>query len=396
MKRFLAIFAAVILTTFAVSAQDKQCAKDGQCCQDSVCCGKCCQDSVCCGKCFHPGWYVGVQAGAVYTSSNEWGYAGWDKLKHLNLPNLAVFAGYDFTPVFGVRGSLSGPFGNYPGPEHMSIHRFGYVQLAGDAMFDICNMFRYNPTRVVNPYVFAGLGANLRFAVEGKKAFFGPLFRLGGGLDFRLNELVSLSLELQDNMLHNKFNTLTAADKGTDHYTEYHGDDGLYYGGEVLKIKKPFRWDDNVAALVGVKVNLGPARKRASAHAAEVAAAQEAARLAAEEAAARAAARTSVEYIYFDISKTDIRESEQAKVDHLISILKEFPEAVVTINGYADKATGNADINMKLSEGRANTIAKALQDAGVAADRITIAFFGDTVAVSESPEKNRVCVCVTK
>jgi hypothetical protein len=147
----------------------------------------------------------------------------------------------------------------------MDINRFSYAQLMLDATFDICNIFRTKTTRLFNPYIFVGGGAFYRFAVAGKDAFVGYGARLGGGIDIRLSELVDLTLELQDNALHNKFNTLTELDKGTDRSLEYHGDDGLYYGGEILKIKKPFRWDDNISALIGVKFNLGSVKKRAAA-----------------------------------------------------------------------------------------------------------------------------------
>ena len=41
-------------------------------------------------------------------------------------------------------------------------------------------------------------------------------------------------------------------------------------------------------------------------------------------------------------------------------------------------------------------VKKALTDAGIAANRITTEFYGDTKQVSGIPEQNRVAVCVTK
>ena len=368
----------------------------------------------------------------MYSSSNEWGYAGWDKVKHLNLPNASLNLGYEFTPVFALRGALSGPFGNFPGPDHMSIHRFGYAQATVDAKFDILNMFRFVDTRIVSPYIFAGAGLNYRFPVESKEAFLGPAVRLGGGLEFRLSNLVDLTLELQDNALHNKFNTLTAADTGTDRANEYHGDDGLYYGGEVLLIKKPFRWDDNIAALVGLKFNIGANKKRIAAAAAALAAAEaEAARLAAEAEAARLAAeaeaarleaerlaaekaeadrlaaeaaekaaaeaaRFVTEHVFFELDKADLRDSEMPKVQHLIDVLNKYPDATIDLSAYADKETGNHKRNMDLSKRRVEVVAKALKDAGIAADRINTDYYGDTVRVAPEAEENRVTICVTK
>ena len=423
MKRLLSVFAFALLVAFAAGAQEANDIK----CLDQECCDECFNNT------FYPGWYFGALGGIIYTSSSEWAYGGWSKFQHINFPNFSFNLGYDFTPVFGLRASLSGPMGNYPGPDHKTINRFGYGQAVLDATFDILNIFRQKEMRRVNPYIFLGGGAYYRFAVAGKEADLGPAARLGGGLRLYLNEKINIVFELQNNALDNKFNSLTDLDKADDLNSGYHGDDGLYYGGEILKITKPFRWDDNVAALVGVKYNFGSVKKRAAAKAAcmdalaaaRAAADAEAARLAAEEAArleaerlaaekaeaerlaaakaaeeaaaaARAAARAAEENILFDLGKSVIRESEMPKVEHLISIMKEYPEAVITISGYADRETGNAKKNMELSERRAAVLTKALTDAGIAAERISSAYFGDTVRVAPTPEENRVSVCVTK
>ena len=369
---------------------------------------------------YYPGWYLGVQGGANYNTSNLWNLGNW---KHVN-PNAALNLGYDFTPVFGLRGSLSGPVGNFP-IKDAAPGRFNYAQLGLDATIDIINIFKYGPRRILNPYIFVGGALYDRFKVGDVASHFGAGVRGGAGLNVRLNDLVTLSLELQDNFLGNKFNTL---------------DDNWIYGGEYLNWKKPFQWDDNFAALAGLKFNFGANAKRKAAiaaanaaaaealaleaaRAAEKAAAERAAaeklaaekaaaekaaaekaaaeKLAAEKAAAEAAAlraeaRASLENVYFDLNKSVIKKDEAAKVDNIIALMKEYPEAVVTITGYADKATGTPKRNMTLSQERAERVAKALTDAGINADRITVKYVGDTEQVSNVREENRVAVCVTK
>ena len=176
---------------------------------------------------FYPGWTLGVQGGANYSSSNYWQIG---KLQHIT-PNGSINLGYDFAPWFGLRGSLSGPVGTYP-VNGKTIGKFGYAQLGLDAMFDICNMFRYKESRFLSPYFFVGGAANYRFPVEQTKAYFGPGVRAGLGFNFRLAEGVHLGLELMDNALGNKWNTL---------------DDNEYFGGDILYWKRPFKWDDNFA-----------------------------------------------------------------------------------------------------------------------------------------------------
>ena len=368
---------------------------------------------------FYPGWYFGLQGGSNYTTSNYWQMGHF---KHIT-PNAALNLGYDFTPVFGLRGTLSGPVANFP--EEKTAHKFNYGQLGLDATIDIINIFKYGPKRIVNPYLFVGGAVYDRFKVADVANKIGVGLRGGLGVNFRLSDLVTLGLELQDNMLGNQFNTK---------------DDNQIFAGDILNWKKPFQWDDNFAALAGLKFNFGANAKRKAAiasaaaaeaaaleaaRAAEKAAAERAAaeklaaekaaaekaaaeKLAAEKAAAEAAAakaaaekaaaeaRASVENVYFDLNKSVIKKAESVKVDNVIALMNKYPEAVVTVTGYADKQTGTAKRNMTLSQQRAERVAKALTDAGISADRITVKYVGDTEQVSNVREENRVAVCVTR
>ena len=388
MKKLIAILSVVFAMAFSAKAQDT----------------------------FYPGWYFGIQGGANYVTSNYWGNIS--HAKHIT-PNASIDLGYDFTPWFGLRGSLSGPLGTYP-TNGTTVSKYGYGQLGLDATFDILNMFRYKATRVINPYIFVGGAANYRFKVNNADPHFGVGVRGGLGFDFRLSELVDLSLELQDNLLGNKFNTL---------------DDNKIFGGNILNWKKPFQWDDNFAALIGLKFNFGAVKARAAALAAAEAAAAEAAakaaaakaaadkaaaekaaaekaaaekaaaekaaaeKAAAEKAAAEAArakARCTEQNVYFLIGKSVIRDCEMPKIEHIVNLMKTYPEAVVSVTGYADKYTGSAKRNMVLSKERAEHVAQALVDAGIAADRISTNYYGDTKQVSEVAEENRVSICVTR
>ena len=62
---------------------------------------------------------------------------------------------------------------------------------------------------------------------------------------------------------------------------------------------------------------------------------------------------------------------------------------------YADEQTGNPRINKTLSAKRAQAVADALTENGIAADRITVDSKGDTVQPYATPEKPRVTVCLT-
>lgn len=366
---------------------------------------------------FYPGWQFGIKAGASYTA----GESTFSDL--LSYPTVAVNAGYQFTPTFTLRGELSGLQAKGALPAIEEIYKFNYGQLNLDAVFDICNMFNFKSERLFSPYLFAGIGGNVRFNNEealAQKTHFEQLptnylwedptvsftGRVGAGVDIRLSDAVKLGVEVLDNVLSDHFNSK----------------DGSYAAD----------FDYNLSAMLGLKFCFGQAKKKADGIAAAAAAAAEAeaARLAAEKAeaeriaaekaaaekaareeaerlaaekataeaaaAARAEARRIEEHVLFVIGKTYIRTAEQEKIQRVIDIMNEYPEAVVTVTGYADKNTGYASLNQRLSEKRAKNVAAAIEAAGISADRIAVNYVGDTQKVSEVPAENRVAVCITK
>ena len=146
------------------------------------------------------------------------------------------------------------------------------------------------------------------------------------------------------------------------------------------------------------------AEKAAAEKAAKEAAAKEAAakEAAAKEAAAKAAAEKrgalateNSKNVFFLINSAKIRKSEAAKLEQMIEWLKANNDFSVAIVGYADKETGNGEGNMKLSERRAQAVKKFLVDNGIAENRITTSFKGDTVQPLEG-EKNRVVICTVE
>lgn len=139
------------------------------------------------------------------------------------------------------------------------------------------------------------------------------------------------------------------------------------------------------------------AEAKAKAEAEARAAAEAAARARAAEleaAAALEAAKATVENVYFLLRQSDVRLSEDGKVNHIANVLKSFPQLKVVITGHADKTTGTPKINLPLSEARANEVAAKLHALGISKDRITVDFKGDTANPFETPEENRVAVCV--
>ena len=67
------------------------------------------------------------------------------------------------------------------------------------------------------------------------------------------------------------------------------------------------------------------------------------------------------ENIFFTINSSKIRTEEEQKIEKLAEFMKNHADCKVTICGYADKQTGNADINERLSKNRAEAVATMLK-----------------------------------
>ncbi|MFV0538479.1 MAG: OmpA family protein [Dysgonomonas sp.] len=82
--------------------------------------------------------------------------------------------------------------------------------------------------------------------------------------------------------------------------------------------------------------------------------------------------------VFFRINQHVIDASEWAKIELAVSYLNEHPNATCVVTGYADKKTGNAKINLKLSEQRSNAVAKAMETKyGINKNRLSINWKGD-------------------
>ena len=85
--------------------------------------------------------------------------------------------------------------------------------------------------------------------------------------------------------------------------------------------------------------------------------------------------------------------NQEAILNKIADWCKKYPAKKITVSGYADKGTGNPKINAKYAQQRAEKVAKSLQEKGVAADRMTVNSYGDTVQPFAENDRNR-CVIV--
>lgn len=90
--------------------------------------------------------------------------------------------------------------------------------------------------------------------------------------------------------------------------------------------------------------------------------------------------------ILFDTGKADLKPQAEQNLREMASIMKKYPENVLTVNGYTDN-TGGAKINEALSERRAEMVRKTLVASGLPAETIKANGLGpaNPIAQNDSP-----------
>lgn len=96
---------------------------------------------------------------------------------------------------------------------------------------------------------------------------------------------------------------------------------------------------------------------------------------------------------FFTIGKANITKKDMVNIGYIADMINANPEQKYTVYGYADKETGTASINMKLSQKRADNVKQALVEKfGCNADQIEAKGFGDTVDKYGAQTLNRCAV----
>lgn len=90
--------------------------------------------------------------------------------------------------------------------------------------------------------------------------------------------------------------------------------------------------------------------------------------------------------VRFASSKHDITAESAKALDKLIAVLTEYPDTNIVITGNTD-STGGDEMNMKLSERRASSVASYLKGKGISGARITTKGLGETAPIADNSTK---------
>lgn len=329
---------------------------------------------------FKSHWFMQAQVGDAHT-------VGEAKFTDLISPAAAINVGYQFAPAWSARVGVSGwqAKGRWVAPKQ--DYQYRYLQGNADIVSDLSALFGgFNPKRVFNGYVFAGVGLNRGFDNDEAVAIdasgyrmeylwgegqFLVTGRMGLGCNLRLNDRLAINIEGNANVLSDKFNSKKAGNADW----QFNALVGLTIKfGKGYKQTQPVYYEPEPAVVEQpqpVTVVEQPQPKK------EVIVAQ-----------------PMKQDVFFALNSSLIRDEQQAKINMLAEYLQKNPSAKVKVTGYADVNTGNSRVNKKLSEKRAANVAEALKAKGIAADRIIVDSKGDTLQPYNTPEENRVSICI--
>lgn len=325
----------------------------------------------------YPHWFFGLHGGAQTTLTD------YNALK-LATPVYGASLGGYFTPVVGTRLHVSG-YQNKGGVRTVDeTYEYKYVAGDLDLMLNLTNLFAPNRQHIFNVVLLGGVGLNyawdnndlLALNSAGKTNYtqgwtdnlLSHNARVGMLFDLNLAKHFSLNLELTANSLSDKYNSKTSSRNDWQMTASL----GLVYKfgfkkkalDQVQVMESEEIWETRVDTVWYDDITYKdvPVTEKLES------------------------------CIYYEISKSG--PQPQAKIDEIVAFVKSHKDCKITVTGYADKGTGNAQINMKYARERSKNVVDALIKAGIDKNLISSDAKGDTVQPFSENDKNRVSITV--
>jgi len=352
---------------------------------------------------FWSNWFVSVDVayGAFYSNEEQGKGFGYSPFKDFrrNL-GASVAIGKWFTPGIGLRTKGTGIWGRCVQGTDVDKNAIKFFNIQEQVLFNLSNMLcGYNENRVWNFIPYAGLGfiRNCSDNINGHGVSAGLLN------NFRLSKHVALNIDLGFNLFDDDVFPGPGATAGD-------------YGNSIAKSDRYFTGE------VGLTFNLGKAnwskvpdvdalkalsQSQIDALNAQLADEQaENARL--KNMLANQKPTTPVETktvtvkevvaapvsVFFNIAQSKIASKKDLQnVKELAKVAKEKGGKLV-VTGYADSKTGSANLNKKLSQKRAETVANELVKMGVSRDNIEVVAAGGVNDLSPISYNRRATVAI--
>lgn len=397
MRYIKSIITACLMGISCVSAlaQSESCPEEG------------CPEAQALGYKPYPYNFIQVQGGVgtTFTDVSCW--------KLLN-PTFSIGVGRMFSPIVGARlhvngweskGGFDALASHVPGMTAWSenasefeligdplTYKYNYINTNADLMINVLNIFSSKVHRPFDLYLIGGLGINYAWNNDDfenvtsqydvasdicnawgdrqtpRQNLISHNLRLGVLADVNISKHWSIGAEVDFNSLDDRFNSK---------YTN--SDDWMMTGQISLTYKFGFK---KVSKPTPAK-EPAPIQETKPVETIVPAAPAVKTEVVKEEALD--------ETLFYMIRESDVNSDEI--IAKVAEWCKKYPSKTITVEGYADKGTGNPTINAKYARWRAEKVGDALSAKGVSRSQMKISYYGDTVQPFGDNDKNR-CVII--
>ena len=334
------------------------------------------------------GWFLQLGAGinAPFVDSSD---KNGDKTVHMTAAYNIGFGKW-FSPYLAWR--VSGYYGKLH-QEYVEYYKAQYATLNVDLMWDMFNSLGgVNDNRCFSILPFVGIGGSFLWdnTYRGPQAIVDQkghpksnvwALPVSAGLQlrFRLCENVDFIAEGRAQFYGDNFSCVESGDP-IDVYVQATAGLSFAFGGRSYKSYNPCNYLGYINQLNG---QINDLRGSLATCGAALAAAE--AQLPCPEVVAVECPETQaplMSTVRFSINSAKVTSKEMVNVYNIAQWMKANPDSKVVIKGYADKKTGTAAYNQKLSERRAQSVYNILtKEYGVAADRLTMQAEGSATQV---------------
>lgn len=346
---------------------------------------------------FSNNWFIQVQGGGSVTFSEDYKKAD---LGDILAPHAALSVGKHFAPTVGARLQVGGWQSKNYHAGMKDSYTMDYIQVNVDGMFNLSNIFvPYTHEKVFNMYALLGAGYVHGFSNSDMNMARTNSIVPRGGLmfDFRVSKLINLNLETTANLMNDNFNGRTGGRK-------YDGTLNVLAGitfklgksdydvvdvidrSEVNRLVNEIRSQQDLVnernmALAEKDNEIKDLRIQLQAKPDVVV----------EKVELEEVVMNAV--VVFKLGRTDLQDNQEINIYNAAKFFQDNPDMDIRITGYADRSTGSATTNQRISEQRAEAVKNILVNKyNINPARITTEGGGDRVQPFATDEWNRVAI----
>ena len=337
--------------------------------------------------------FIEAQGGLQFTATDA-------PMSKLFTPTGAISIGHFVYPSMGFRLHLNGLKAKSGFSDTEQYYKWNYITTSADLLVNLTNLFSENPQHMLNVILVGGVGLNYAWDNDELKNLNIPIekipfawennrlshnFRAGLRLETDVTRSVGFSLEVGANNLCDRFNSKTN-----------NANDWMFTAMIGISYRFNKRFQKPVPVLVPVVQDV---IEDVSANMAPAAFAIEEKKPEAKpeskpEPKVVVKKETLHEEIFYTICKSDPTEDGQGQMKKVAQFMEKYKDAKILVVGYADRGTGNPQINLKYAGLRAADCKDALVKLyGCNPANILTDSKGDTVQPFDENDKNR-CVII--